>query len=56
MQTDKIDRERKRKKDWYNKRYETCMSFRKRVLAVKKMHNAKSNVKKKNVRKTQKQL
>lgn len=47
MQTDRIDRERKRKKDWYNKRYETCMSFRKHVLATKKKHNAKDKVKKK---------
>lgn len=36
MQTDKIDRERKRKRDWYNKRYETSMHFRKHVLAGKK--------------------
>lgn len=47
IQADKIDRERKRKKDWYNKRYQTSMRFRKHALAEKKKHNAKDHVRKK---------
>lgn len=47
MKIDKIDRERKRKRDWYNKCYEISMYFRKYVLVGKKMYNVKDDVKKK---------
>lgn len=49
MQTDKIDRERKRKRDWNNKRYETSMHFmcwlEKKCTMLKMMSRKKSQKK-----------